>query len=234
MPLTGNAPGGREALLAALRSHYLFAAFTPAEFERIAPHVTILRRPEGGMLFQRGEPAAQFFVVLEGEVRLVLRSRDGLEKVVQVMRAGQSFAEAIMFMQLPLYPVSAQIPGAGVTAAIGNEAYLAVLRDNPAACLRMLGDLSSRLHGLISDIESLTLETAQGRLTRHLLSEVGIDASGAAVVRLAEPKQVLAARLAIKPETLSRILRALSDEGLIAVEGREIRIPDVSRLRAIA
>lgn len=224
----------RDRALEQLRRHYLFEAFSDAEFECVAAHTTVHRWSEGGLLFQRGDPASQFFVVLEGEVRLYLQSRDGAEAMIQRARPGDGFAEAVMFMQMPIYPVSAEILGRGAVAAVGNEAYRALMLRNSSACLRLLGNLSARLHGLVGEIESLTLETAQVRVLRHLLALAGPVAKGATTVRLHEAEQALAARLAIKPETLSRTLRALSADGLIAVDGPEIRICDMERLRARA
>jgi CRP/FNR family transcriptional regulator, dissimilatory nitrate respiration regulator len=224
----------RDRALEQVRRHYLFAAFSDVEFASVAAQTTVHRWSEGGLLFQRGDPASQFFVVLEGEVRLYLQSRDGVEAMIQRARPGDGFAEAVMFMQMPVYPVSAELLGRGAVAAVGNEAYRALMHRNSSACLSLLGNLSAKLHGLLGEIESLTLESAQSRVLRHLLALAGPDASGAATVRLHEAKQALAARLAIKPETLSRALRALSADGLIAVDGPEIRIRDMERLRGRA
>ena len=221
----------RDKELEQLRRHYLFTTLSDSEFASIATHSTIHRWSSGGLLFQRGAPAGQFFVVLEGEVRLFLQSTEGAEAAIMRARPGDAFAEAVMFMELPVYPVSAETVGAGVLVAVSNEAYRESMRGNPAACLRLLGDLSSRLHGLVNEIESMALETARSRLLRYLLSLAGPQASGAITVRLREAKQALAANLSIKPETLSRTLRALTVEGLIKVEGAQIHIVDVERLR---
>ena len=221
----------RDKELELLRRHYLFAALSDSEFASIAALSTIQRWSSGGLLFQRGAPASQFFVVLEGEVRLFLQSAGGAEAAIMRARPGDSFAEAVMFMELPVYPVSAETIGSGVLVAVNNEAYRESMRRNPTACLRLLGDLSARLHGLVGEIESMALETARSRLQRYLLSLAGPAASGATTVRLREAKQSLAANLSIKPETLSRTLRALTVEGLIRVEGAQIHIVDVERLR---
>ncbi len=224
----------RDQALDLLRRHYLFGALTDSQFTTLLPVITIRRVMPREVLFQRGDPAAQFFVALKGEVRLYLQSRAGEEQVVDVIKAGQSFAEAVMFMEMPVYPVSADGREEGSVAAIANGPYLELLRGNSTACLRLLADLSRRLHGLVDDIEALTLESAQDRFLRYLLARVGTAPTGPSVLRLDEPKNMLASRLAMKPETLSRILRSLTDERLIEVDGREIRIPDVSRLQAVS
>jgi CRP/FNR family transcriptional regulator, dissimilatory nitrate respiration regulator len=224
----------REQALELLRRHYLFAALGDSQFAALQPAITLRRLAPHEVLFQRGDPAAQFFVALEGEVRLYLQSRGGEEKVVDVIAPGQSFAEAVMFMEMPIYPVSADGRDEAGIAAIASAPYVELLRSNSKACLHLLADLSRRLHGLVRDIEALTLESAQSRLLRYLLARLGTVPAGPSILHLEEPKNMLAARLDMKPETLSRILRSLADERLIEVEGRQIRIPDVTRLQAVS
>ncbi len=103
----------RDKELEQLRRHYLFTTLSDSEFASIATHSTIHRWSSGGLLFQRGAPAGQFFVVLEGEVRLFLQSTEGAEAAIMRARPGDAFAEAVMFMELPIYPVSAETVGAG-------------------------------------------------------------------------------------------------------------------------
>lgn len=221
----------RDKALEQLRGHYLFAMLSESEFANVATHSLVHRWSSGSLLFQGGTPASQFFVVLEGEARLFLQNAAGAEAAVMRARPGEAFAEAVMFMDMPVYPVSAETIGAGVLVAVNNEAYRTAMRRNPAACLRLLGHLSSRLHGLVREIESMTLETARTRLVRHLVSLAGPLTSGATTVHLGEAKLSLAAKLSIKPETLSRTLRALTNEGLISVDGAQIHILDLERLR---
>jgi CRP/FNR family transcriptional regulator, dissimilatory nitrate respiration regulator len=222
------------AELAALREHYLFAALDEAQFARVAAAVARVALAPGQILFQRGEPARHLYVVLDGEIKLALQSRAGEEKVVERLGAGQSFAEALMFVAAPRYPLAAVALEASVVLAIGTADFLALLRASPDTCLALLADLSRRLHARIREIEELTLESATHRLVRHLLELAPAAASGPATVTLEESRQLLASRLAIKPETLSRILRGLADAGAIRIDGRQIELTDPVRLRASA
>lgn len=214
-----------------LRRHHLFAALDDAQFECIVRSVEVLRLPEAGVLFQPGEPARRFFVVLSGAVKLGLQSPSGEEKIVEIDQQGQSFAEALMFMEAPAYPIAAIAVEPSVVAAIPNHEFLAVLRASPETCLRLLGDISRRLHARIQEIEALTLQSAGHRLVQYLLSLAEPATKGAARVELEESRQTLASLISVKPETLSRLLRTLQDEGLLAVEGRTLRIKDLERLR---
>ncbi len=221
-----------EDLLGALRAHFLFAGLEAEQFAQVTRSAELIGLATGQMLFQRGEPAAQFFIVVDGEVKLALQSRAGEEKVVERLGPGHSFAEALMFVDAPRYPLAAIALEPSHVLAIGSAEFVAMLRASPDTCLRLLADLSRRLHARIREIEELTFESATRRLVRHLLELVPSGAAGPLTVTLDESRQLLASRLAIKPETLSRILRSLADAGAIRIDGRQIEVRDPARLRA--
>jgi CRP/FNR family transcriptional regulator, dissimilatory nitrate respiration regulator len=221
------------SLLEALRSHYLFAGLEPEQFARVVGGAELIELGAGQILFQRGEPAHHFFIVVDGEVKLALQSRAGEEKVVERLGPGHSFAEALMFVDGPRYPLAAIALETSRVLAIRTAEFVAMLRASPETCLRLLADLSRRLHARIREIEELTLESATHRLVRHLLALAPAGVAGPLTVTLDESRQLLASRLAIKPETLSRILRSLADAGAIRVDGRQIELTDPARLRAV-
>lgn len=210
----------------------LFRAFDPDAMRRVLRLVQALSLKPQQLLFQRGDPASHFYVVLSGHVHLVLRSRAGEERVAERIGPGQSFAEALMFLDAPAYPLAAIAADACEVLAVPNAEYRQALAESPATCLRLLAEFSQRLHGLVRQVEELSLESARSRLVRHVAMLAGAATEGEATLQLGEPKHMLASRLGIQPETLSRILRALSDEGVISVDGRTIHVRDLVRLRA--
>jgi CRP-like cAMP-binding protein len=219
--------------LAALQGHHLFAGLSPAQLQRLFTASHVERYEAGHLLFDRGQPAQSFYIVIEGQVNLVLYSKAGEEKIVDILGPGNSFAEAVMFMEAPGYPVSAVAAAQSQVARFPSREYLAILRENPETCLRMLGHLSQRLHMRIREIEYLTLESATHRLVRLIESRLPADTWGPCQITLRESRQELASRLSMKPETLSRILRHLSGAGAIEVHARLLKVPDRRRLLAV-
>jgi len=219
--------------ITALRGHHLFAGLSPPQLQRLFATSHLDAWEPGQVLFDRGQPAQHFYIVLEGQVNLVLYSKAGEEKIVDILGPGNSFAEAVMFMAAPGYPVSAVAGVQSRVARFPNREYLAILRESPETCLRMLGHLSQRLHMRIREIEYLTLESATHRLVRLIESRLPTDAAAPCEVTLQESRQELASRLSMKPETLSRILRHLADAGAIVVHGRVLQVPDRARLLAM-
>jgi len=219
--------------IAGLRGHHLFAGLSPQQMQRLLTASHVDDYESGQVLFDRGQPAQYFFIVLDGQVNLVLYSKAGEEKIVDILGPGNSFAEAVMFMEAPGYPVSAVSAARSQVARFPSREYLAILRESPETCLRMLGHLSQRLHMRIREIEYLTLESATHRLVRLIEGRLPAGTDGAVEITLQESRQELASRLSMKPETLSRILRQLSDTGAIEVHGRLLRVPDRRKLMAV-
>jgi CRP/FNR family transcriptional regulator, dissimilatory nitrate respiration regulator len=210
----------------------LFCEMSREEIERIASGARESSLARGEMLFRRGDPCNGFSVVIHGKVKLALTSPQGIEKVVELIGPGQSFGEAVMFMDKP-YPVFAQALTDTLVLHIGKQAITGEIDSDPIFCRKMLAGLSIRLHRLIQTVESISLRSPAQRVIDHLLQQADEIKQGQDVhVSLAANKNVIASSLNTTPETFSRILRNLSDAGLITVEGKDVCISDVARLRA--
>jgi CRP-like cAMP-binding protein len=182
----------------------------------------------GEFVFQQGEKARRFFLVRSGQIKLYRLSPAGQEKVVDIMGPGRSFAEAVMFMQGGAYPVYAEALGDAEVISVDNEAFRETLRHSFDTCSRLMAAMSAHLHELVSEVEGLCLHNATFRVVSYLLQDTQTEDA----VHLDLPKHVLAGRLSIKPETLSRILANLREEGLIEVRGQEIVLLDRGALRS--
>ncbi len=216
-----------------LRQHYLFSGLDEGAYRSLAAGVQLRHFERGRVLFQTGESAHSFFFVDSGQVELILNSASGERKTLEVIGPGRTFAEAVAFMRRVKYPVTAEVLEDCCLCEIPIGPYTALLDGNPNACFRLLGDLSAHLHARVREIERLTVQNARGRLASYLLDHV-IDANedtDEATVRLELPRHVIASRLSIKPETLSRLLRNLVDEGVVTIEDRVIFVHSLGRLR---
>ncbi|WP_207061279.1 Crp/Fnr family transcriptional regulator [Motiliproteus sp. SC1-56] len=222
----------RQRALAAIKRHYLFAPLDEPELERLVAGVRLHELEAEQVLFHQEEEAKRFFLLADGQIKLFRRAADGNEKVVEIVHPGQTIAEAVLFMQRNRYPVNAQAVRPARVYAIDGQAYMALLQQNMAACMRILGDLSMRLHARLNDVVNLTQQNATFRVVRYLCELLPHDAENGALILLNTPKQVIASRLSVTPETLSRIMANLAKAGVIEVHGREIRVRDIAGLRS--
>lgn len=205
----------------------LFNDLDPAELERIADGTRVLRLQKGEMVFRQGDPCEGFHTVVHGRIKLAFTAANGAEKVVEIIGPGQSFGEALMFMDKP-YIVSAQAVADTMLLHVAKPAVMDELARSPVFARRMLAGLSRRLHGLIQDVNAYSLDTGTQRVIGYLLKEAMRDGEE---ITLQASKAIVASRLNVTPEHFSRILHDLSEQGLIKVRGRVITIPDIARLR---
>ncbi len=222
----------RHPAFLAMVQHPMFAALPRDQLQRLVRAGRMEQLVAGQVLYSRGDASSRFFLVLEGQVNLSLHSREGVEKIIDIQGPGQVLAEAVAFMARPVYQMTATAATAARVLGIPNQDYVEILLGNPGACREVLQHLSSRLHVRIREIEGITLESATSRVARLLDGRMPPGATSRARIRLAETRQELASYLAMKPETLSRALRVLADDGAVAVQGRTIDVVSRARLRS--
>lgn len=218
-----------EALLAHLP---LFNGLVPDEIARVAASTTEIHAAKGDILFYKGDPCTGFHLLVYGQIKLAFTSPQGSEKVVEIVREGQSFGEALMFMDKP-YIVFAQALSDSLLLHVSKSGIYAELERDHNLGRKMLAGLSMRLHQLMGDVESYSLRSGKQRIIGYLLQELpDRDQDGCNVaIQLTTSKGIIASRLNLTQEHFSRILHELISLGLIVVDGRNILIPDVARLR---
>jgi CRP-like cAMP-binding protein len=213
-----------------LRRNPLFAGLDQAQLSRVLQTAQVIKLDGGEHLFEAQQEARQFFMVRSGAIRLYLSSPDGSEKVLHLVTPGQTFAEAITFMDSQRYPVNASAVGKGEVIAFSNATFREILQESTDTCFRLMADLSAWLKRQIDEIDALTLQNATLRFTNYLLHHIPAGQLHDVQLELAAPKHVIASRLSIKPESFSRILRNMQQSGLISVDSNTICIKDVEAL----
>ncbi len=217
----------------ALLTHIpLFNGLAQEEIARIARSTREIHASKGDILFHKGDACNGFHLLVYGQIKLAFTSPQGSEKVVEIIGAGQSFGEAIMFMDKP-YIVFAQALADSLLLHVSKAAVFDELQRDASFGRKMLAGMSMRLHQLMNDVESYSLHSGKERIIGYLLRELpDADANGVNVaITLPTNKGVIASRLNLTQEHFSRILHELTELGLIVVEGRKIHIPSVANLR---
>ncbi|WP_332670268.1 Crp/Fnr family transcriptional regulator [Aromatoleum sp.] len=212
----------------------LLSGFSAAELARFAHGVREQAVERGTVLFHRGDPCHGFHLVLCGQVKLAFTSSEGHEKVIEIIRPGQSFGEAVMFMEKP-YVVMAQALTDCKLLHIAKSVVFDEMDRDPLFCRKIIAGLSQRLHQLIADVGTYSMQSGRDRIVGYLLREEELGgetgSSGRVSVRLPTSKGTIASRLNLTQEHFSRILHELTEAGLISVEGRVIHILDIEKLR---
>lgn len=214
-----------------LNKNYIFQRLTDRQLERVVKRAKYIKLKEGQTLFQQGDPASRFYLVVKGHIKLFRLAPDGNEKVIELVDPGHVFAEALMFLDQPRYPVCSQALGDTEVISLDAQDFNAILRDSAELCMALLADMSFRLRALIREIDDLTLHSATCRVAAFLLSHAPTDRDE---FELDVPKHVIASRLSVKPETFSRIIKNLKSRGVLDIQGSRVTLRDRSALESVA
>lgn len=207
----------------------LFARLQPAARNTLAGMARHHTCAAGETLFRQGDDCPGMFVVGSGLVRVFKLAPSGKEQVLHLAGPGATFAEAAVIGGFAC-PAFAQAVEASEIAIIPTQDFTGFLRSDHQGCIDLLIGLASWLHHVVDLLEDLTLRDAAGRLARYLLSTANADGR----VILPSMRKHLASQLNLTPETLSRTLRRLDEDGCIASERDAIMVKDRERLAAVS
>jgi len=222
-----------QALAAQLKEVYLFEMLDDRQMAKMLQSSTSISLAARESLFEAGQPAQRFYLLKSGQIKLYCISAGGDEKVMEIIHPAETFAEAIIFMQKHVYPLSSEAIKKSEVMSFSMQTFKEILEQSTETCFHLMAGMSRRLHSRIGEINNLTLHNATYRLVVFLLDQLPADVVELSEIHLTTPKSVVASRLAIQPETFSRILTRLSRNGLIDVHGNDISLLDVDGLREL-
>lgn len=210
----------------------LFQGLAHDQHEELAMILTDQTFERGKIIFSEGDEGVGFYVVVEGRVKIYKLSPDGKEQILHLFEAGEPFAEAAVFAGAR-FPAHALALSRSRLFFFPRQSFIDLIQKNPALAMNMMAALSQRLKKFASMIEALSLKEVPGRLAAHLLL-LSDQQEQTNEVQLNLAKTHLASLLGTIPETLSRILGKMSNQGLIESSGTTVRIADRDALEDLA
>jgi CRP/FNR family transcriptional regulator len=195
----------------------------------LAPHCKTLSARRGEVIARQGMALPGVMVLSVGTVKLSLRSAEDEERVLRIAGTGEAFGEPTAMLGKPcLYDAVALTDVKVVVIPVPTILSL-VTRDRRFARFIVLA-LSLRSYTVLSEFSAATTQRGAQRLAGYLESLQRKNGT----VQLPVSKTVVAALLGMKKETLSRLFRQFTSDGLIGMTRREIAILDPQRLAACA
>lgn len=224
-------PNPRPDVVAALRECRLWHTATDEAVGRLSLAADVEEVPRGTMLAAEGDPADRFGVVVAGRIRVFHLAADGRIITLEAMERGESFA-AVAALAGGRYPAHVDAATPATIAWLPREALFETLAEEPKVARALVADLSTRLINLTSVVQTLSLDVP-GRLARYLFQRslaVGEATPEGLLVSLGMSKAELASSLGTVPETLSRALARLRDDGVLEVRAHDVLVRDVGAL----
>jgi CRP-like cAMP-binding protein len=209
----------------------LFEGLTVPALQDLLADAWVQSFARNANLFLQGDPAVRFYVVLDGWVKLFRSTEQGDETVLGVFAAGESFAEAALF-DSAVYPVGAAVVEDSRLLVVSADPFVQRLAANGDYALKMMAAMSRHMRRLVQQVERITLKSSTERVAEFLV-KLCPQRTGAAVIRLPMDKALIAGRLGMQPETLSRSLAKLRSLGVVS-NGPQVSIADVAALREMS
>jgi CRP/FNR family transcriptional regulator/CRP/FNR family cyclic AMP-dependent transcriptional regulator len=212
---------------AVFRRVALFASLDPGQMQPLARAASLRRFPAGATIVREAEPGDQFFVIVEGEVKVCVDSPDGREVVLTHLKTGEFFGEMALF-DGGTRSASVVALAESEIVALGREDFLAALAGDFDLTRRILQTLSARLRRSNEVIESLALQDVGGRLARYLvrLSEASGQQPVDGYYAVHRPThQEIANSIGATRETVTRMLKQFEDRKLIRIQGSTVWVP---------
>ncbi len=204
-------------LLARFAANPWFAQLPQAERKALVDAGEVVRFAAGDMLYRKGDVGTSFLGVIAGAFKVSTLGEDGREAILVVMEPGNWFGEASLLDGLPRpHDVTAIEPSS--VLVIGAPAFERLMRRTAFA--RALGALlCSRVRALYGLVEDAMLRSTSTRIARRLLSLARGDTTMAADARsrVGVSQEALAMMLGITRQTLSKELKVLARDGVLAL-----------------
>lgn len=221
----------RDDVRAALRACRLWRTASENAIDRLASRAQVDTMPRGAMLAAEGDPADTFGVVVTGRARVYHLQADGRSITYETVETGGPLA-AVAALAGGRYPANIDAATPVTVAWLPREALFDLMATDADVSRAIISDLADRVVNLTAVIQTLALDVS-GRLARFLFQRslaAGEATAEGLRVPLGMTKSELAASLGTVPETLSRALARLRDDGVLAVHGSEVLVFDVGAL----
>jgi len=171
----------------------------------------------GQILFTQSEPAAAIFILKSGQMQLVNYTEDGQQINHYSIRAGESFAEVVLFCGH--YLCTAIANESSQVLVLPKEPFLMALKQDSNLATAYIEQLVQRLHENKILLELRSIRSAQKRVLHYL--QLNVQADGI-TIHLDRPLKEIAENLGLTPEAVSRSLKQLDQEGKINRSKRKV------------
>lgn len=188
---------------------------------------------KGDIIFHAGDPGETLLIVVEGLVKIFVRSETGDELVLATLGTGRTFGDLAIFDRGPR-SASAQALEPTLLLMLYRNDFLGLMRDHPAVMEGLHRSIAGLFRRLLEQASDLAFLDLHGRVAKVLveLAEDRGEASGAHVaLDLRMSQSELASMAGGSRPMVNRILKHFEERGYLEVRGRRLILKDIGSLR---
>jgi CRP/FNR family cyclic AMP-dependent transcriptional regulator len=229
--MTGPSSGATPPVAERLRQVPLFDQLGDAELDGICRAAREKSYPKNSIILFEHDPGDALYVVLGGQVKVVIVGEDGREVILSILGDGDFFGEMALIDDLPrsAHVIATQD---STLLVLRREDFHRCLEGSPRIALGLLRAMSRRLRQADDKIGGLVLLDVNGRVARLLL-DLADDHDGRIIPRKVT-HHTIAQMIGSSRETVSRTMREFADKGLIEVSRPSIAITNRERLEELS
>lgn len=211
----------------------IFSGISSKDLEKIVAVTHQRKYRKDSMILIEEEAGQTMFILMSGQVKISRISEDGREVILAVMAEGDFFGELSL--------LDGQSRSANVTVIkdaemllINREDFLSLLNEFPQIAIQLLRELAGRMRKSDSQIKSLSLKNAIGKVTgtlHRLAEDIGILQDNRIIIENLPTQQDMANMAGTSRETISRVIQRLINDKYIVKEGSKLIIPDYERFK---
>lgn len=219
--------------LSFLRNVPIFEDLDDVELEKIAKLGTRKKYKKGNIIVLEQEMGAALFVIISGKVKVVRTDEEGREVILSIFGPGEFFGEMSLLDGLARSATVVATAKAELFM-IHRREFLDLLHEYPAVAISLLAELTKRLRKADSQIKSLSLKDAAGRVANVLLSladDIGVFRKGKVVIEDLPLQQDMANMAGTSRETVSRMIHQFIQKGHVSLEGNRLTINNFEEFR---
>jgi CRP-like cAMP-binding protein len=209
----------------------VFRGLNPRMIHQMVAPATTLSLRAHQVVCRQDDPATAFFIVVDGWIKLYRITIAGDEAVINVLAKDDSFAESAAFTgQSYLHTAEAVSDARVIRVPVAH--VVKCIQSTPEFAQAMIAAMSQHMSQLVHQVEQLKAKLGVQRLAEFLVS-LGPSGEGSCTVALPYDKTLIAGRLGLKPESLSRAFAKLRSVG-VHVHAAHVEVKNLDELRRFA
>lgn len=220
----------QDADIAAFRRLPLFASLSPAVIDRLLRTASLEDVPARTFLLRVGEIPETLCVLVDGLVQLLTPTEGDDEATILLLQPVTCFITAAVMRREKLL-MSARTVRPSRVLRIEAQTVRDLFDEDRAFAHAIMDDLCRNYRNAVRELKNMRMLTGFQRLIAWILA-MQAQSDTPAEISLPFDKALLAGRLGIAPETLSRDLARLAPLG-VTVRGRKLRITQTHMLQEI-
>jgi len=216
-----------------LKKVTLFNSLKEKELEKIANLSSLHKYKKDNIILMEAETGNSLFIINKGSVKISRVSDEGKEVILTILKEGDFFGEMSL--------LNGKTRSANVTAIedsellmLRREDFFNLLHSHPELSITLLKELAKRIRVSDTQIKSLSLLDAVGRVASAVMQLVetgGTIEKGKMILDKLPSQQDVANMAGTSRETVSRAFNLFIKEGYIVKKGNKIVIEKFEKFK---